>query len=115
MSVVDYILVRVKSFSFHKNLKVHDPHLIIDEGRILIDSSIPDHRILTTEVYSEPLSYINKPSLAKNITIKGSLQTSCISARPVQELDELGRQLDLDASAINLDEVYDDICTIIGN
>ena len=65
MSVVDYILVPTKSLSSLSNFKVQDPLLIINENGIMIDSSIPNHRILTTELASGPLNYGSKPPTSK--------------------------------------------------
>ena len=113
MSVVDYMLVPTKCFSSFKNFKVHDPLSITDEGRIAIDSSIPDHRILTTELDSETLRYNSKPPMTKKVTIKKIPADFMSSTRPVRELDVLASQLELDDSASNLDEVYDGFCKII--
>lgn len=50
MSVVDYIIVPRKSFKLFSNFRVHDPLGIATENNTDIDSSIPDHRILLTDL-----------------------------------------------------------------
>ena len=78
-----YIL---KSFISFKNFRVQDPLQIINEHAIAIDSSIPDHRILTTELVGGPVTYDRKRSMHKkvNITVPADFMSD---ASPVQEIE----------------------------
>ena len=113
MSVVDYILVPTKSFNSFKNFRVQDPLHIINEHGIAIDSSIPDHRILTAELVGGPLRYDRKPSMPKKVNIKTVPADFMNDASPVQELEGIVNQLELDKTNISLDEVYKNFCEII--
>ena len=75
---------------------MQDPLHIINEYGIAIDSSIPDHRILTTELVGGPPRYDRKASMPKKVNIKTVPADFMSNASPVQELEGIVNRLELD-------------------
>ena len=50
MSVVDYIITPIKPFRALNNFRVIDPYQVAVENSIALDSSMPDHRIISVDV-----------------------------------------------------------------
>lgn len=126
MSVVDYIISPIKSFRRLSSFKVHDPHKIITDNNIPIDSSVPDHKLLTVEV-AIPLtqgfgSTNSRSSTAKMPTkkiVKLMPEDYMLNQDPLDSLEALASKLEngilSPSQEVNLNAIYEDFCTIIDN
>ena len=109
-SVVDYNITPIKSFSKLSNFKVLDPLLIASNNNINIDSSFPDHRIISVEFgIDSRLCHERKKHTKTNIKVMPS--TYMLNEIPVQNFEKLADSLA--EPACNIDGIYREFCRII--
>ena len=122
MSVVDYIISPIKSFKALSNFRVIDPFQVVTENSIALDSSMPDHRILTVNFTLNNLpshSHRGRKGPAKSVKIKTMPEDYMLNPNTLDKLNSLARELNCSTfsppEAFNLNKVYDEFCTIIDN
>ena len=112
VAVVDYYITPNTALEQFENFQVHDILDIINSKNILIDSTIPDHRLLTVEIkqsFTPPKSVsCNQPVTIKKIP-PGFMQDEEV----IEDLGALAAQFSLDTSHIDINQVYDSFCKII--
>ena len=120
MSVVDYIITPVKSFSSLHNFKVLDPFQVATESNIVIDSSMPDHRILAVHLAlnkARPYRYSPSNGMPAKKSIKRMPENFMLDPGTVDRLESLADMLDsndpLLAGNCEIDDVYNEFCAIV--
>ena len=116
-SVVDYIIAPIKSFSKLCNFRVLDPLEVATECGIGVDSTTPDHRILTIDLRIDVHSNSNTVGLPKKQSIKVMPEDYMLKHDPISKLEALARSLKhgmlSHTHAVNINSVYEDFRTII--
>lgn len=110
---MDYYITPNTALEQFENFQVHDILDIINSKNILIDSTIPDHRLLTVEIkqtFTPPKSVsCNQPVAIKKIP-PGFMQDEEV----IEDLGALAAQFSLDTSHIDIKYmIYDSFCKII--
>lgn len=119
---MDYIISPIKSFKRLSRFRVHDPYQIITDNKIPIDSSVPDHKLLTVEITLPPdqrhiTTNSSTAKIPKKKVIKFMPEDYMLNQDPLDRLETLAAKLENDMHShpleVNIDTVYEDFCTII--
>lgn len=112
LSVVDYCIAPLTSLGLFSNFQVHDiPGTIISKG-IPIDSTIPDHRILTVDV-KQSLTTVRKINGRKPRARRKVPPEYMQDAATAGKVQSLAAQLLFDTSHVDVNTVYDSFCKVI--
>ena len=111
LSVVDYCIIPNAFINLFENFHVQDVHDSISNG-IPIDSTIPDHRILTVE-FKHALTPLGKATLTQPAFIRKVPPTYMRSAAATESLGSLAANLLMSSLPVDVDSVYNSFCKII--
>lgn len=114
-SVVDYNIVPTKSYRRTSNFNIHDPLSIVTQNNINIDSSLPDHRIISVEFDIEAsLERENfEPASTKVKFMPSNYMQDETLVQKLETLTNLLRDRSLTTPVGNIDEIYNEFCSII--
>ena len=111
LTVVDYFICPYSSLNLYSDFQVHDILDIIKPKDIPIDSTIPDHRLLTVEFKQPQRS--SKIKNIKRVKVRsipmGYMQDSVV----LEQLCMLADQLASENQQVDINLIYESFCGII--